>query len=229
MQGFTIIDGVVAAVILLSAILAYSRGLVREMMAIAGWVVAAIVAYAFAPQAEPLVREIPLVGNMLKGSCELSIVAAFSAVFALALIAMGFFTPLLSSLIHRSALGGVDQGLGFLFGAARGVILVAVAFIAYQSTMANETIAMVAQSRSITAFAPVEAALVKAVPQDATGWVVKRYEALAGNCGAAADGSTAAPGQSAAAGTGSLSVPSAPATPAAAPAGGGSAGGSTGN
>ena len=35
MEGFTLIDGLVALVIVLSAILAYSRGLVREAMAIA--------------------------------------------------------------------------------------------------------------------------------------------------------------------------------------------------
>ena len=44
MEGFTIIDGVVAGVIVLSAILAYSRGLIRESMAIAGWVGAAVLA-----------------------------------------------------------------------------------------------------------------------------------------------------------------------------------------
>ena len=38
MEGFTIIDGVVALVIVLSALLAYSRGVVREVMAIVGWV-----------------------------------------------------------------------------------------------------------------------------------------------------------------------------------------------
>ena len=41
MDGFTIIDGVVAGVIILSALLAYSRGFVREGMAILGWVLAA--------------------------------------------------------------------------------------------------------------------------------------------------------------------------------------------
>ena len=38
MEGFTLIDGVVALVIVLSAILAYSRGFVREAMAIVGWI-----------------------------------------------------------------------------------------------------------------------------------------------------------------------------------------------
>jgi len=59
-EGFTIIDGVVAVVIILSALLAYSRGFVRETLSIAGWVAAAVLAFMFAGQAEPLVREIPI-------------------------------------------------------------------------------------------------------------------------------------------------------------------------
>ena len=45
MEGFTIIDGIVAVVIILSAVLAYSRGLVREVLSIGGWVVATVAAY----------------------------------------------------------------------------------------------------------------------------------------------------------------------------------------
>ena len=60
MEGFTIIDGVVAVVIILSALLAYSRGFVRESLSIAGWVAAAVLAFMFAGQAEPLIREIPI-------------------------------------------------------------------------------------------------------------------------------------------------------------------------
>ena len=47
MEGFTIVDGVVAIVIVVSALLAYSRGFVREAMAIAGWIGAALVGLAF--------------------------------------------------------------------------------------------------------------------------------------------------------------------------------------
>ncbi|MGR3758486.1 MAG: CvpA family protein, partial [Tranquillimonas sp.] len=62
MEGFTVIDCVVAAVIVISAILAYSRGFVREALAIAGWIAAAILAFIFAPPVAPLVRELPVVG-----------------------------------------------------------------------------------------------------------------------------------------------------------------------
>jgi len=121
MEGFTIIDGVVALVIVLSALLAYGRGLVREAMAIVGWIAAAVLAFLFAPQVEPLVRELPVVGAFLADSCELSLVGAFAVVFAVALIVVSLFTPLFSSLVQRSVLGGLDQGLGFIFGVARGM------------------------------------------------------------------------------------------------------------
>ena len=116
MEGFTIIDGVVALIIVVSALLAYARGFAREAMAIAGWIAAAVLAFIFAPQVEPLMGEIPVVGEFISDSCELSIIAAFAAVFALALIVVSFFTPLFSSMVQRSALGGLDQGIGFFFG-----------------------------------------------------------------------------------------------------------------
>ena len=65
MEGFTIIDGVVAIVIVVSALLAYSRGFVREVLAIAGWIGAAVLAFIFADQAQPLVRQIPVLGDYI--------------------------------------------------------------------------------------------------------------------------------------------------------------------
>jgi membrane protein required for colicin V production len=186
MEGFTLIDGIVAAVIVLSAILAYSRGLVRESMAIAGWVGAAILAYIFAPRAEPLIKELPVVGAFLSESCELSIIAAFAAVFALGLVVMSLFTPLFSSAVQRSVLGGLDQGLGFLFGVVRGVLLVAVAFIVFDRAVAADTVPMVDTSRSARVFATFQDTLNKTVPEDAPGWIVERYEELTGTCGAPA-------------------------------------------
>jgi len=185
MEGFTIVDGVVAAVIVVSAILAYSRGLVREVMAIAGWVVAAILAFVLAPAAEPLVREIPYVGDFLQGSCELSIIAAFSAVFALALLVVSIFTPLFSTVVQRSALSGVDQALGFLFGALRGIVLVAAALLVYDRVVVAQTVPIVDDSRTMRIYAGVEADINAWVPENAPQWILTRYEELVGTCAAA--------------------------------------------
>lgn len=183
MDGFTIIDAVVAVVIVLSAVLAYARGLVREVMAIIGWVAAAVLAFTFAATAQPLVLQIPVVGDFLGDSCELSMVAAFAAIFALSLVVISLFTPLLSSSIQGTAVGSVDQALGFAFGAARGIILVAVAFLVYDRVIGAQTIPMVDNSRSAHVFASFQGKIDAQVPDDAPGWVVQQYEKLVGACG----------------------------------------------
>jgi len=182
-EGFTIVDAVVAVVIILSALLAYSRGFVRESLSIAGWVVAAILAFMFAGQAEPLIREAPVVGDFLKGSCELSRIAAFAAVFAVALIVMSLITPLFSSIVQRSALGGIDQGLGFLFGVARGLLLVGVALVVYDRVITDQAIPMIDDSRTARIFAKMQDKINDSIPEDAPGWIVSRYEQLIGECG----------------------------------------------
>lgn len=183
MDGFTLVDGIVALLILVSAILAYSRGLVREVLAILGWILAAVGAFKLAPVAQPWIAEIPYVGPMLAGSCELTVIAAFAAAFAVLLMIIALFTPLFSSLIRNSALGGIDQGLGFFFGALRGGLLVAVALLVYQSAVPPGTVPMIEQSRSASVFAQVTQALVDALPDDAPQWVVDQYDTLTrGSC-----------------------------------------------
>lgn len=181
MNGFTLVDGVVLAVIAISAVLAYSRGLVREMLSIAGWVIAAIAAFAFAPAIEPLVREIPVLRDILGGNCELGLLAAFAAVFAVALIIVSLFTPLLSGAVQNSALGPVDQGLGLLFGVARGVLLVIIALVVYNQVLGAGGVAMVDESRSRAVLAGVESQLTADAPA-ALQWTVARYEGLTASC-----------------------------------------------
>jgi membrane protein required for colicin V production len=184
MDGFTLVDAGVAIIVLLSGVLAYSRGLVRETMAILGWIGAAIVAFIFAPQVEPLVRQIPVVGDFIGDSCELAIIAAFAAVFAVALIIVSIFTPLFSSVVQRSALGGVDQALGFFFGVLRGILLVAVAFFVYDTIFATQQLAMIDDSRSASVFAQLTARIEAQNPEQALGWITQQYQDLVGNCGA---------------------------------------------
>ena len=182
MEGFTIVDGVTGLIIVLSALLAYSRGLVREVMAIAGWVAAAILAFMFAAQVQPLVKEIPVIGDFLSDSCELSIIAAFAAVFTVALVLVSLFTPLFSSVVQRSALGGLDQALGFFFGVARGILLVAIGFFVYQTVITAHDIAAIDDSRSAAVFARFTDRIEEQNPEVALGWITAQYEQLVSVC-----------------------------------------------
>ncbi len=182
MDGFTIIDGVVAAVVILSALLAFSRGFVRESMAIAGWVAAAIMATLFAPLMVPLVKEIPFIGDFLADSCELSMIASFAVIFAVALVVVSLFTPLLSSLMRNAYLVRIDQGMGFLFGVARGLLLVAVAFFVYNVALTSQSLEALDNSRSALIFGDLTVKIEERNPEQALGWITNQYEQLVGHC-----------------------------------------------
>lgn len=182
MDEFTIIDAVVAAVIILSAILAWSRGFVRESLAILGWIGAAVLAFLFAPTVRPMVAQLPVLDRFMGDSCELATIAGFAVVFALALVIFSIITPLFSSVVQRSALGGVDQGMGFLFGVARGILLVAIAFIVYDRVMTTQDVPMVENSRSAQVFERMRGQMDDQIPADAPGWIVTRYEQMVMGC-----------------------------------------------
>ena len=187
MEGFTLVDAGVAIIVLLSGILAYSRGFVREAMAILGWIGATVVAFIFADQVEPLVRQIPIIGDFIGDSCELAIIAAFAAVFAVALVVVSIFTPLFSTVVQRSAIGGVDQGLGFFFGVLRGILLVAVAFFVYDTIFASQAFTAIDDSRSAQVFAQLTGRIEEQNPEQALGWITEQYQQLVGSCGAPAE------------------------------------------
>lgn len=187
MEGFTLVDAAVAVIVLVSGVLAYSRGFVRETMAILGWIGATVVAFIFADQAEPLVRQIPVIGDFIGDSCELAIIAAFAAVFAVALVVVSIFTPLFATVVQRSALGGLDQGLGFFFGVVRGIVLVAVAFFVYETIFAAQALAMIDDSRAAEVFAQITTRVEEQDPEQALGWLTEQYQQLVGTCGAPAE------------------------------------------
>lgn len=181
-MDFTIVDGVVAAVIVISAILAYSRGLVRESLAILGWAAAAVVAFIFAPQVVPLAREIPGITTLIEG-CEPATIVSFALVFAAALVLVSIFTPIFAGAVQRSALGGLDQGLGFLFGVARGVLLVVVAFVVYDRVVADAAIPMVDDSRTAEVIGDLSEPINDLIPSNAPEWIGGTYERLINHCG----------------------------------------------
>jgi membrane protein required for colicin V production len=212
MDGFTIVDGIVAAVIILSAILAYARGFVRESLAILGWIGAAVLAFIFAGTLRPMIAQIPFLDRFLGESCELATIAAFAAAFALALVLFSIITPLFSSVVQRSALGGVDQGMGFLFGVARGILLVAIAFIVYDRVMASSPVPVVDNSRTAKVLERMIGTLDSEIPQDAPGWITNRYNQLVASC--AGDGITPAEVTPAPTGAQPAATEAAPAAPA---------------
>ena len=182
MDGFTIIDFGVIVIIAVSALLAFSRGIVREGMAIAGWIAAAILAFIFADTAQPLVRQIPYLGDILGDSCELLILASFAVIFAIALLIVSIFTPLLSSLVQKSILSGLDKNLGFIFGICRGLVLVIAAFFVYFTVMPNLKVISIETSKSATIFQYYADDFKNQNPETTLDWVRTQYDHLINEC-----------------------------------------------
>jgi membrane protein required for colicin V production len=113
------VDATMLGVLLLSAIVGIWRGLVFELLAIAGWFAAWIAAQVFAPQLAP---QLPVGAP---GSA-LNLGASFALVFVGALVVWAVAARLLRMLMRATPLSGVDRVLGAGFGLARGVVLLVV-------------------------------------------------------------------------------------------------------
>ncbi len=124
MPSLTVLDLVLAAVMLISGFLAMLRGLTRELLSIAAWIAAAAAAaitYFFyqeeikqlAPDGLP---DIAVIGG------------AAGIVFLVVLIIVSLLTIKVGDWVLDSSIGALDRTLGLLFGLARGMILVGIIF-----------------------------------------------------------------------------------------------------
>jgi membrane protein required for colicin V production len=182
-MDFTVVDAGVAVITLLSGMLAYARGFTRELFAIAGWVAAAVAAYYLAPQLEPLIREAPVIGEYLSASCVISIIAAFTVVVAITLLILSVFTPVIAGLVLDSVLGPLDRMFGFIFGIARGLVLIAIVFLIYTNLSGAESWPPLDNAASRAIFEEGSTLLEKSLPAGVPDWFGARIDTLMSGCG----------------------------------------------
>jgi membrane protein required for colicin V production len=119
---FSVVDLVILGLILISALLATMRGFTREALAIASWVVAAIVAYLFYDQFVPLAKQ------YVSPRDPVAIGVSAGGIFLVTLIIAYFITARFSDMVLDSRIGALDRTLGFIFGAARGFLIAVVGY-----------------------------------------------------------------------------------------------------
>ena len=120
-----IIDIIIAVAIVISVVVGLVRGFVKEAISIAALLVAIWAALYFGPAMGDVSRS-------WLSSEELQKWFGRVLVFAVILSLGGLLGWGLSKIVRWSALNGMDRFLGSLFGAARGILLVAVAIIGGQ-------------------------------------------------------------------------------------------------
>ncbi len=118
----TWVDGVILAVIAVSAVLAFFRGLVREVLGVGAWIGAILAALTLRP------RVLAVIGDAIQPPWLAEAVAA-AGVFLVVLLALKIIIALIARKVEDSILSGTDRALGLVFGLARGAFVVVLAYI----------------------------------------------------------------------------------------------------
>ena len=150
----------IGILLLVSAVLAYVRGLVQEVLSVAGWIGATFATVYGFPYLKPFARQLT----------GIDIVADFGAgivIFVVSLVLLSLFTRRISKVVKDSALGAVDRSLGFLFGLARGALIVVVAYIGLGMVYPeDEQPKWIHQARSMELIAPGASWLAALIPEN---------------------------------------------------------------
>jgi membrane protein required for colicin V production len=118
----TWVDLAVFGFLLVSGLLAFARGLVREVLGIGAWVGSIAAAFFALPMMRGVVRTWMPAPEWIDP-------VSFIIVFLVTLIVLMLVARGVGRLVRRSALGGVDRTLGLVFGLARGAAVVIIAYI----------------------------------------------------------------------------------------------------
>lgn len=113
------LDIAIIAIILLSAVISLARGFVREAFSLAIWVFAFWLSWSFFRDLEVPLRE-------WIGSPTARLGIAFALLMIATLTVGGLVNYLIIQLVERTGMSGTDRLIGMVFGAARGILLVAV-------------------------------------------------------------------------------------------------------
>jgi len=167
----TILDLVVIGVVLISALLAAVRGFTREVLAIASWVAAAAVAWVFHPQLVPFVKQyIPA----SSAQDTIALVASIAALFLATLIVVSLVTARVSDFVLDSRIGALDRTLGFVFGAARGLLLAVIGYLFFAALVGSEKMPVWAKdAKAKPMLEETGRSLIGMLPQDVNADFIK--------------------------------------------------------
>src|SRR5215475_6021339 len=170
--GSMYLDIFLIVVMLISGLLAMVRGFMREVMSIAAWIAAAIAAVYLFPRLLPVATQYFASWNewVVKG-------IVLGGVFLATLIIVSIVTVRISDKVLDSRIGALDRTLGFLFGLARGLIIVVVAFVFFDWLVpAKQQPSWVANAKSRVVLQATGSWLMSLLPEDVDKYISKAFK-----------------------------------------------------
>lgn len=119
-----LIDYVLLGLFVVSVLVGFFRGFLREALSLVVWGVAIYAAWRLGEAPDELLGAIE--------SPTVRLWAGRAGIFLLVLVAGGLLGFLVGQLVDKTGLTGTDRVLGMAFGAARGALVVGVAVIVLQ-------------------------------------------------------------------------------------------------
>lgn len=138
-----ITDLVILAVLLFSGFHALANGLVRSVLSFAGWIAAIVATLRLFDLARPYARN-------LIGDPTVADIAAGAAIFLATLVVATLIAAAAGSAMRRTSLSALDRTLGFVFGLARGGLVVAILYLGISWIIPpNEQPAWIKEARAL--------------------------------------------------------------------------------
>ncbi len=177
----TLLDIFLLAVMLISGVLAMIRGFMREVLSIAAWVGAAVVTlYAYG--------RVLLLAKQYVNNDIVAATVTIGGLFLGTLIIVSVITVRISDKILDSRIGALDRTLGFLFGLARGLLIVVVAFIFFDWLVPTKSQpSWVSGAKSRIVLKGTGDWMMSLLPEDPESTILKRLKRPKGDEDAAPD------------------------------------------
>jgi membrane protein required for colicin V production len=159
---FQLLDLILGGIMIISGLLALMRGFTREVLSLVAWGAAAVAAL-FAVLNPQLVE---MAGQYLEPPIVAKI-ALGGGVFLVVLIIVSLISIKISDYVVDSAAGAFDRTLGLVYGLARGLVLVVIAYIFYGwLTPLEAQVPWIKNARSIPIINQVKDVILSFVPAD---------------------------------------------------------------
>jgi membrane protein required for colicin V production len=152
------LDVILIVIMLVSGFLAMVRGFTREILSVFSWAMAAVAALFFTPKYSSLLT--PYIDNPTVAQIVFA-----AGVFLITLIVVSLITFRISDRVLDSRVGALDRTLGFIFGLARGFLLVAIVFILF-TALARDQPDWVRNARSYPILQQTQVAIESLLPMN---------------------------------------------------------------
>jgi membrane protein required for colicin V production len=133
-----VVDIISLFIIIISVLLSFSRGLIRECYTIISWILSFFSAIQFGPVILPLILGVPFLKELLLGNCPLAIIISYIVTFVLSIT---FFSILIivfnvsNRTDNQSIMSSFDKFGGILFGFIRSIIILLLILIFTQDLL----------------------------------------------------------------------------------------------